>query len=133
MIVYESDYSVFDYDEDNSIFSHIFKSGSENLDTEKFKKEMLTYLEFFEKYKPKKALVNNQDMEYIIVPELQEWHAQNIFPKCIELGVEMAAIVETPDLFAQVAMEQLMEEETTGGFAVRFFDDADKAKNWLIS
>lgn len=133
MIVYESDYSVFDYDEENSIFSHIFKAGSENLETETFKQEMLTYLDYFKKYKPKKALVNNQDMKYIIVPELQEWHAQNIFPKCIELGVEMAAIVETEDLFTQVAMEQLMEEETSGGFAVRFFDDADKAKNWLIS
>ncbi len=133
MVLYESDYSIFEYDKENSIFSHIFKAGSEDLNTEKFKKEMLTYLEFFEKYKPKKALVNNQEMKYIIVPELQEWHAQNIFPRCIQAGVEMAAMVETSDIFAQVAMEQLMEEETTGGFAVRFFDDADKAKNWLIS
>lgn len=133
MTVYESNYSIFDYDEENSIFSHTFKPTSEDLEIESFKKEMLIYLEFFEKYKPKKALVNNQDMQFIIVPDLQEWHAQNIFPKCIALGVEMAAIVETTDIFTQVAMEQLMEEETTGGFAVRFFDDVDKAKDWLIS
>lgn len=133
MIIYESDYSTFDYDKEHSIFSHTFKPASESLTTETFKKEMFTYLEFFEKYKPKKALVNNQEMKYIIVPELQEWHAQNIFPRCIELGVEQAAIVEAPDIFAQVAMEQLMEEETSGGFAVRFFDDVDKATEWLIS
>lgn len=133
MIVYESDFSIFKYDEQNSLFSHTFKPSSENLETESFKKEMLTYLEYFEKYKPQKALVNNQDMKFIIVPELQEWHAQNIFPKCIEAGVEMAAMVETADIFAQVAMEQLMEEETTGGFAVRFFDDVGKAEKWLLS
>ncbi|WP_291726998.1 hypothetical protein [Bernardetia sp.] len=133
MVIYESDYSIFDYDKENSIFSHIFKPDSENLDNEKFKEEMLIYLDFFAKYKPKKALVNNQEMQFIIEPELQEWHAQNIFPKCIELGVEQAAIVETPDIFAQVSMEQLMEEEKTGGFAVRFFDDTTKATNWLVS
>jgi hypothetical protein len=133
MVIYESNYSIFNYDEENSIFSHIFKVGSEDLETETFKQEMLTYLDYFEKYKPKKALVNNQDMKFTIVPDLQEWHAQNIFPRCIQAGVEMAAMVETSDIFAQVAMEQLMEEETTGGFAVRFFDDVDKAKDWLIS
>ena len=133
MVIYESDYSIFDYDEKHSIFSHIFKAGSEHLDNETFKKEMLIYLEFFQEHKPKKALVNNQEMKFTIVPELQEWHAKNVFPKCIALGVELAAIVESPDIFAQVAMEQLMEEEKTGEFEVRFFDDTAKAKKWLIS
>ncbi|AFM05293.1 hypothetical protein Fleli_2946 [Bernardetia litoralis DSM 6794] len=133
MLIYESDYSIFKYDEENSIFSHIFKPATEDLDAEKFKKEMLIYLEYFEKYKPKRALVNNQEMQFIIVPKLQNWHAQNIFPKCIELGVELAAIVISPDLFAHISMEQLMEEEKSGAVTVKYFEDVDEATKWLIS
>lgn len=132
MVVFESEFSIFDWDEANSIFTHTFKPGSKGLTDEKFREEMAIYVESFQKYHPKRAIVDNRDLGFTISPELQEWHSKSVFPPCIEAGVERAALILTSDLFAQVAVEQLMEEEETGAFQTQYFDDLENAKAWLM-
>ncbi|WP_026998252.1 hypothetical protein [Eisenibacter elegans] len=133
MKVFESDYSYMEWDEVNSIFSHIFKPGSEDLNNDVFKEEMQTYVQHFKNLKPLRAIVNNKDMRFALSPDLQEWHAQNVFPQCVEAGVKKAAILVTEDIFAQVSVEQLMEEESSGAFEVQYFEDAKLAKEWLLA
>ncbi|WP_026998251.1 hypothetical protein [Eisenibacter elegans] len=133
MVVYESQYSIFDWDEANSIFSHIFKPGSEYLTNSLFKEEMQQYVALFTKHKPLRAIVNNKEMRFAIPPDVQEWHAQNVFPQCIEAGVKKAAILVTEDIFAQVSIEQLMEEEASGAFQVQYFENEKLARQWLTA
>ncbi len=131
MILHTSSYVEIIYEKDNSFIIDKFLSATEKMKTEDFKKEMLIFAEKCEEYKPEKELVHLLDMKYAIVPDVQDWMNNSIFPRYKNIIKRMAFLMPE-DLLAQMSVEQTMEEETGEGFTQAYFDSEQKARKWLM-
>ena len=131
MILHKSKYVEISYEQENSLIIHKFLSTTKNMESDEFKKEMLLFVEMCEKYKPEKELVHLIDMKYIIAPVEQEWVNNEILQKYITIIKRGAFLVPT-ELFAQVSVEQTMDEEAGQKFVQQYFENEDEARKWLI-
>lgn len=92
----------------------------------------LELVETVEKYQPSKLLVHSEVFDFPITPDLQDWLAQHVFPKVAKAGLRKIAFVIASDLFAQVSIEQLMNEDKEQNFITGYFPSEKEAKNWLF-
>ena len=98
---------------------------------EEFRAEMNIFVEMCEKYKPENELVHLLEMKYVIALEDQEWMNKEVFPRYTNIIKRMAFFVPT-ELFAQISVEQTMEEETGQQFVQQYFENEENARNWLM-
>ncbi len=64
--------------------------------------------------------------------EIQDWTQQVWFSKAEELGLKYVAFIAPSDIFGQVSAEQTNEiAEEEGAIEIKYFDDIEKATNWL--
>ncbi|MCS7019318.1 MAG: hypothetical protein RMJ87_09395 [Cytophagales bacterium] len=132
MKLHESKYVVIEWDAANSIISYIYTpDADERMADEDFKFNMTAYAGFCETYQPQRLLLDLRHLRFTIGPELQEWTAKEIAPRTMSL--KRIAIVVSSDIFAQVSLEQLMEEDGIADKydAPRYFDTVQQAKQWL--
>ena len=133
-IVHESKFWKFGYDKTDSMMIYQWYETSEQLTDLEYKNEMKKNAEEFEKYKPTKSLVDLRSFLFTISPEVQEWTDMTIFPRFIEAGLKRIAFIVSSDLFAQVSVEQMLEENTAiTSFQSRYFDHYFQARNWLTA
>ena len=81
--------------------------------------------------------LDNRENFFVISPELQAWHAENVsakleaaLPNARELKV---AIVVSEDFISQWSIEQTMEENAISGEVSGYFQDEHEAREWLLS
>ncbi len=120
------------YDASQELMCYIYLEDNEEMTDEDFQQNMSYYAEMALKYQPKRLLVDNKLLKFTVSPELQKWVVKEIAPKTISL--KKIAFVVASDLFAQVSMQQMMdEEEITQLYGEpRYFSDANKAFAWLL-
>ncbi len=131
MVLHKSKYVEIIHEKDNSLIIDKFLSETSEMTTDEFKKEMQIFAEMCEKHKPERELVHLLDMKYIIVPDVQEWMNNEIFPKYENIIKRMAFLVST-ELASQMSVEQTMDEEVGQKFIQQYFDSEEKARNWLM-
>jgi hypothetical protein len=131
--VYHSEYVTYDFDEQNSML--IESWSSKTLNNEIFKEEQLHKKELLEKYRPIHILDDISQTDFSISPELQEWTEQLFLPTFMEIGVTKYAIVLPSGLFAQVSMEQAVDEikEQHDEIEFKYFDSEPEAEKWLVA
>ena len=129
--LHKSQYYEILFDENKSLIIHKALPATSTMDSEIFKEEMRIFLEMCEKHLPEKDLVNLVDMNYSIVPEAQEWVNTEIFPRLLNVIKRMAIVVPV-GFFESVALEQTMDEEFGRRFIMQYFDDENKALEWLM-
>ena len=112
------------------IFTWLFDSRI--MSEEVYKEEMHKVADFQITYKTHKPLVDIREFHFVITPPLQEWVDQNILGKFIQSGLSKVAYVASNDVFAQIAVEQTMEETNGSVFKVQYFKEYEKARNWLM-
>ena len=78
-------------------------------------------------------LVDMRNFSYGVLPELQEWHKDHVYPKVLELGVRKMAILTSPDIFAAISAEQTFDEYKAGSLVTQYFKSEDEAMEWLMS
>ncbi len=131
MIIFNNKYVEFNFDKENSIFRMNWKTKTENASQEDFKAWNREVVENIELYNPKNVLSDNRNYLFIIVPELQEWSVVNIFVPMQKAGVRKLAMLLSPELFAQVSLEQFADEYGKDDIVVKYFNDENQATNWL--
>jgi hypothetical protein len=104
---------------------------SERMNDEQFKQEILGEKKAIETAKPTKIFADTLQMKFTINPELQQWHNEQIFPAFQAVGMKKLAILISEDLFAQVAIEQLVDEGASNELQSRYFDKEEDAIAWL--
>ena len=133
-VLHESDFWKFGFDKDDSMMIYQWYETSENMDETEYKQEMKKNAEEYEKHGPTKSLVDLRNFLYTISPETQEWTDNEIFPRFLNAGLKKIAFVVSSDLFAQVSLEQMMEENNANlSFESRYFDHYFQARDWLMS
>ncbi len=131
MILHKSKYVEIIYEQENSLIIDKFLPATEDMKQDEFRKEMNIFVEMCEKHKPERELVHLLEMKYVIALEDQEWMNKEILPKYADIIKRMAFFVPT-EIFAQVSVEQTMEEEAGQKFVQQYFENEDEARKWLM-
>ena len=131
MILHKSKYVEIIYEQENSLIIDKFLPATKDMKQDEFRKEMNIFVEMCEKYKPANELVHLLDMKYVIAVKDQEWMNKEIFPRYENMIKRMAFFVPT-ELFAQVSVEQTMDEEAGQKFVQQYFESEDEARKWLM-
>jgi hypothetical protein len=130
--LYDNNYVHFAYEAETSFLLHKWKAKTELASWQDIKAVFNEYIEILKVKSPKFFFVNLKEFRYIITPEQQEWVDKNIHPLVLNEGKNRIAMLTSTDLFAQVSTEQLVGEEHGKKLNVKFFDDEEKAKKWLL-
>jgi len=130
MILHKSEYVEVSYEQENSMLIEKFLASTTNMTDDEFKKEMSIIYDMVDKKKPKIALINLLDMKYVIGLEMQEWMNKKILTA--EVNFKKSAYIVPTELFAQVSVEQTMEEETGQKIVKQYFENEDEARKWLL-
>ena len=133
MEVYKSKYLHLAFFAEQELIEMTWLPSTDNMTEEEYKQEFLNYLDIILKVRPKKIIADTRNMFFSIVPELQEWTNQTIFPASLEMGLNKAAFVLSQEMIPQMSIEQTMEEHEGVKFTTRYFDDKEDAKEWLLS
>jgi hypothetical protein len=105
--------------------------GSARMDNQQFKEEILSEIKALEKVRPANIFADTLQMRFTIGSDLQEWHNNQVFPVFQSVGVRKLAVLVSTDLFAQVAIQQLVEDGSDKKLITRYFDAEIEAINWL--
>jgi hypothetical protein len=130
MLVYESDYIAIFYHDVDAIVEGIWKASTNRLSDEDFKKDMLAWLKAVQDNQPVNVMANTKEYYHTISPELQVWINENILAHYMAAGVRKLGFIVAPDLFAQVSIEQTIEEKTQT-FSAQYFENEENARAWL--
>jgi lipid A disaccharide synthetase len=133
MQVYQNQFIKLIFEAENSLLRYISHPNTQEMTGENYKENMLAYAEQVEQYQPTRLLVDSRASEFVIVPELQEWTANVIAPRTTSL--KKIAFVLNPDIFAQVALQQMMDEKgiVEKYEAPQYFENLEEAEKWILS
>jgi len=121
-----------EHNSETGVQIHRWTAATETMSNDTFKEEMYKIKEVVEYYKPWAVMVQAQNLNYILPPDVQEWNDINIVPAFLAAGVKKFAYVMPKDIFQQVALEQLMDEDNAKNFNTQYFDDETKGMEWLL-
>ncbi|WP_338814710.1 hypothetical protein V9L05_05585 [Bernardetia sp. Wsw4-3y2] len=133
MKVYESSYLTIEYIQEGNYQVNTWLPNSKTLDEATFKKEVSEQTKIAVEKSTSAFITDASDFLFTIHPETQKWVNQTIFTDMREVGVKKLALLSSSDIIAQLSIEQLIDEDTLKGFASEFFDDKEKAREWILS
>lgn len=131
MKIYQSPYGEYHYNPEHELLETTCFATTVKMSDTDYKIEQLFYVDLLRKYKTKRLLLNALEFMFPITPEIQEWNAENIAKKEVELGLQKQAIVVSKDFISQISIEQAIEEEQ-GEILTAYFDNVQDARNWLL-
>jgi len=101
---------------------------------EEYKAEILKWLKIIQDEKPTFQLIDERNMRYLVVPELQKWVNEMLIQPVIKLGLHRTAFLIAKDLFAQVAVKQIMRgaSNAPSSLQIKYFEKEEEAKKWLF-
>ncbi len=131
---YEDEFIFLEDDLERSLVYYCYKvyEGDNLMNDEDYRKSMRAYSAKVALDRHKKLLVNTTHSKFSIVPETQEWTAQEIAP--LTTSLERMAFVMNSDIFSRISLEQLMEEDNIASkySAPRYFETEEEAIKWLF-
>lgn len=119
------------FDEAKSLLINRWLEASKDFTDEEFCSEMLAYGNCLRQKTPRHNLINLQDYLFPIAPEIQEWIDEKINSIGLQIGIEKVAILVPRDSLTCFSVEQTMAGEAGKKLPLRYFQDKEKAMNWL--
>jgi hypothetical protein len=136
MEIFKNQYYALAFDAESSILTYTAFPETENMTEEEFENGMLNTSEVIEKLKPKFFLSDSREQYITIVPQMQEWVAQNIYPRWYGAGLKKLAIAIPHELVANLSMQQVVDEvegiKEASAYEIRYFESDVSAKRWLL-
>ena len=97
-----------------------------------YRAEFAYYEKGIVKYKPSNIIILSTEAKYVIPIETQDWIVATVTPLYEEHKVKKVAVIMSSDFITQLSFEQVVEEiEEEENTKILFFDDEEKATNWL--
>ena len=97
--------------------------------SERFREGINKTVELFKDKKLNKILSNTKDFG-MVRKEDTDWVGTNAMPLLAQNGLKQIAFVVPKNVFSQMSVENF-KKESQGPVEIRYFDDVDKAKNWM--
>jgi len=130
--VLRTKYDVIYVDEANRIVKNEWSTDTIDMNWEEFKTELLTLKEIVVNNNTYGILGDTSGLRYGILPEQQDWIAQNYFPEVIAAGLKKYGIIVSTDLVTELSVEQTIDENQNAPFATQYFDNQEEAYQWLL-
>jgi len=130
--VLRTKYDVIYVDEANRIVKNEWSTDTIDMNWEEFKTELLTLKEIVVNNNTYGILGDTSGLRYGILPEQQDWIAQNYFPEVIAAGLKKYGIIVSTDLVTELSVEQTIDENQNAPFATQYFDNQEDAYQWLL-
>ncbi len=132
--LYESKHQKIERDAQTNILKNTWLTN--RIDLADLQVEMHEWMGHFEKYRPKGIITDNREANQVLVPDVQDWLVGFLFPKVVQLGLKKWAILVIDDLFAQVSVEQMLDDGKAviknADFTQSLFEDEAAAEKWLL-
>lgn len=80
--------------------------------------------------KVSKMIADNSKAKIVSV-ESQKWLLEKWFGEAYKEGYRTSAVVESDNIFNEVAVKNIVNQMDDGKFTVHYFNDLEKAKQWL--
>lgn len=103
------------------------------LDDEVYKESILIAIEEVKKLNEVRYMLSNTaKFNYVISVDIQNWVAERLFPVLAQKKLKRSALITTLDIFAQVSIEQLTEENKVAPIQRMYFKEEKEAIEWLF-
>lgn len=132
MDIINNKYQTIEYDKDLSLFKITWHIQTQDISDNKFKEEILNYLEVLRKNEPQFVLWNLFNLKYTITPEIQNWFDENI-QKYEKKIYKKQALLMPDEMIAELGIEQLSEEKYGKTINTKIFENKEKALIWLLT
>jgi len=119
-------------EQENSLLIQEWKSATEKMKNSEYKAELVFYKDTILSQLLEKVLIDTKKFRFIISPDLQKWVDTQIafFTNKI---VKKIAFVMPEEIFAEVSIQQTMEEEEATKYGTSlYFENRDLALEWLL-
>ncbi|GAA4832383.1 hypothetical protein [Algivirga pacifica] len=129
---FDNDYLTLEVDEQHKILHYTWKLASEELTEDTYLVEANRILNTFLSKGCRRIIGDDTNSRVIISPELQQEVITNIL-SMVEGKLEKFAHVASEDIFVNVSVKQMFEDNTAlgGDFEELYFDSVAKAKKWV--
>jgi len=131
-LLHSSSYQEIKFCSDTQTIKNIWFASTGKLSGPAFKKEVRVLAKFIKLKKPLHILGNMQDLYFALLPEMQDWVAQNLIRIVEKNAVNRYAFIIPNDFLAQLSIEQTVEgilHESKVHYG--FFTAENQAENWL--
>jgi len=119
-------------DLENKLLWQVWQNKSKEMIAEDFKKIMLEYAGLVVENKLDKILVDSREMNFTVVPELQDWINAEIQPLITPLHPKIAFVMPK-DIFEQVSIQQVMDDaKKSTENNTKYFNNIEEAEKWIL-
>ena len=131
--VYKSEYFTIWVSVDSQLVEYEFNSKTEDMTADEYIDELKEFIGVVELYRPQKVFGEMTDFKFAITPDIQDWINENLFSVYRRINFQKIAIILSKEFVSELSIQQTMAEETTESFLTGYFDNEEKAKEWLFS
>ncbi|AFM05121.1 hypothetical protein Fleli_2768 [Bernardetia litoralis DSM 6794] len=131
MLVKQTPFIKLSYFSETELVELEWLAATVDMTVEEFHENVRLQNEVLLEHKPKKILAKTLEMQHTISPDEQEKHNDIILPTFKAIELEKLAIVVSQDLFTQVSISQIVDDDTAAGYQSNYFEDITSAMDWL--
>ena len=129
MVLYTSKFCSIESDASTSVIRQNWFAETTNMTDAEFKIEQLKLADLIRIHKPKSIHTDALTFGYVIAPDIQEWNAKEVLGPFVSLGGKKVGMLIPPDIFAQVSIQQAMDE--VNAYETRYFENEKELISWL--
>ena len=126
MILFEKPYVTLELDEPLKCLTQRWKGFAKS---EQFREGINKSLEIFQR-KPINKIISDTQNASLVRKEDTDWVATTIIPKLVQCGLRYMAFIVPTNVFTQISVDNF-KNEAKGGVRIQYFDDYEKAKEWI--
>lgn len=132
MIVYTSRFCSIEFDAATATVKHNWTAATSEMTNEEFQVAERSLADVIKANKPRCIQTDALEFNFVISPDLQEWNAVTVLELFASLGGKKIGILIPPDIFAQVSIQQALDESESA-FETRYFESRKDQTEWLNS
>ena len=133
MEIFKSKFLQIQYNKKDNICIADWTKETENANDDDFKNWNIELVNKIAERRPHGLLANTLNYKFAIHPGLQEWSVSNVFQQYAKAGLTKIAIIVPTELIAEMSLEQFVDEYEDNSIETQYFNNAEKAKDWLIN
>jgi len=132
-IIYENSFILIKHDDKQNLVIDKWKKETDSMTDDEYRATAEIQVKMLEELNPKNWVVDMSQLGFSLVPNTQEWADTVLFPRILKAGIKKIAFIISPDIFAQISVEQLMDEKNvkTSEFEICYFDSESEALVWF--
>jgi hypothetical protein len=132
-MVYKSHFLEMHHEKEHNLMRYVWYRSTNNMTNAEYQKEHLEIVSFSEKYQITRHLIDTRSFAFTIGTDMQEWAGEHFYPPLIASGSLKFSLVVPANLFAQISIEQTIEDGGVDGvIQTRYFDNLEKARTWVL-